>query len=47
MMYNFVLTDGVAVMGVGGAVIFSAVIFAIAVALYLYARRLARTGVLR
>lgn len=45
-MYNFVLTDGVAVMGVGGA-IFSAVIFAIAVALYLYARRLARTGVLR
>lgn len=45
-IYNFVLTDGVAVMGVGGA-IFSAVIFAIAVALYLYARRLARAGVLR
>lgn len=45
-IYNFVLTNGVAVMGMGGA-IFSAVIFAIAVALYLYARRLARAGVLR
>jgi len=45
-IYNFVLTNGVEVMGMGGA-IFSAVIFAIAVALYLYARRLARTGVLR
>lgn len=45
-IYNFVLTSGVEVMGTGGA-IFSAVIFAIAVALYLYARRLARAGVLR
>lgn len=45
-IYNFVLTDGLGVMGIGGA-IFSAVIFAIAVALYLYARRLARAGVLR
>ncbi len=42
-VYNFVLTDGVAVMGAGGAV-FSAVIFGIAVALYVYARRLVRTG---
>lgn len=45
-IYNFGLTNGVEVMGTFGLV-FSAVIFAIAVALFLYARHLARVGVLR
>jgi hypothetical protein len=45
-IYNFGFTDGVAIMGTGAAV-FSAVIFAIAVALFLYARRLVGSGVLR
>jgi hypothetical protein len=44
-IYNFVLSDGVRIMG-SGAVAFSAVIFVIAVALYLYARSQARRGVL-
>jgi len=45
-IYNFALTNGADVMGAFG-VIFSVVIFAIAVALFLYARHLARVGVLR
>lgn len=45
--YNFVLTNGVAVMGGPGGLIFSGVIFVVAVALLVYARRLARAGVLR
>jgi hypothetical protein len=44
-VYNFGLSDGVRIMG-SGAAAFSAVIFVIAVALYLYARSLARRGVL-
>jgi hypothetical protein len=46
-VYNYVLTDGLAVMGEGGALAFSALIVAIGFALLLYARRLARIGVLR
>jgi hypothetical protein len=42
--YNFVLTKGFEIMGGAGGLIFSAVIFGIAVALLLYARRLARVG---
>lgn len=45
-IYNFGLTSGADVMGTFG-VIFSVVIFAIAVALFLYARHLASLGVLR
>lgn len=44
--YNFVLTDGTDIMGTGGA-IFSAVIWVIAIALFLYARAMTRLGVLR
>ena len=44
---NFVLTDGLAVMGGVEGVILSAVIFVIAVALLIYARRLARRGLPR
>jgi hypothetical protein len=45
-IHNFLLTDGLAVMGSGGA-IFTAVIWAIAFGLYFYARAMARRGVLR
>jgi hypothetical protein len=45
--YNFVLTNGLAVMGGVGGLVFSAVIVVIAVALLIYARTLARNGVLR
>ncbi len=45
-IYNFGLTNGMEIMGTGAA-IFSAVIFAIAVGLWYYARHLARRGVLR
>lgn len=45
-IYNFGLTNGAEIMGTGAA-IFSAVIFAIAVGLWLYARYVARIGVLR
>lgn len=45
--YNFVLTDGLAIMGGAGGLVFSAVIFVVAVALLVYARSLARSGVLR
>jgi hypothetical protein len=44
--YNFVLTDGMAMMGAGGAV-FTAVIWLIAISLYFYARAMAKRGVLR
>lgn len=44
-IHNFVLTDGMEKMG-GGAAAFSAVIFLVALGLYLYARHLARRGVL-
>lgn len=45
--HNFVLTDGVAVMGGVGSLAFPAVIVAVGVALPAYARGLARRGVLR
>ena len=45
--HNFVLTNGIAIMGGTGGLVLSAVIFAIAVALLVYARSLARAGVLR
>jgi hypothetical protein len=46
-VYNYLLTDGLAVMGEGGGLAFSALIVVIGVALLVYARRLARIGVLR
>jgi hypothetical protein len=45
-LYSYVLTDGLAMMGTGGA-IFTAVIWLIAFSLYFYARAMARRGVLR
>jgi hypothetical protein len=45
-LYNFVLTDGAAMMG-SGAAAFSAVIWAIALFLFFYARAMAGRGVLR
>lgn len=45
--YSFVLTNGLAVMGGVGGVLFSAVILVIAVALLIYSRSLVRSGVLR
>jgi hypothetical protein len=44
-LYNFVLSDGLALMG-AGAVTFTAVIWAIAFFLFFYSRRLAKQGVL-
>lgn len=44
-IYNFVLTDGAALMG-AGAMIFSAVIWVIALALFFYARTMAKRRVL-
>ncbi len=46
-LYQFVLSSGLAVMGTAAGLIFSAVIFVIAVALLLYAWSLSRHGVLR
>jgi hypothetical protein len=45
-VYNFVLSDGMAVMG-SGAALFSVVIWVIALVLFFYARALARRGVLK
>jgi len=45
-LYNFGLSDGLAIMG-RGAAMFSAVIFVVAVALLMYSSALARRGVLR
>jgi hypothetical protein len=45
-IHNFVLTDGLEVMGGAGAVAFSAVIFVVALFLYLYARAMRGRGVL-
>jgi hypothetical protein len=45
-VYNFVLSEGMAVMG-SGAAIFTAVIWIIALALFLYARAMAGRGTLR
>jgi len=45
-VYNFVLSDGIAIMGAGAA-IFSAVIWFIALFLFFYARAMTQRGVLR
>jgi hypothetical protein len=45
--HNFVLTDGIAVMGGAEGLVFAAVIVVVGVALLAYARSLARKGVLR
>ena len=45
-LYSYVLTDGMALVGTGGA-IFTAVIWLIAFGLYFYARAMTRHGVLR
>jgi hypothetical protein len=45
--HNYVLTDGFAIMGGVGALIFTAVIVAVGAALLLYARGLASRGLLR
>jgi len=45
-LYNFVLTDGLAVMG-SEAAIFTSVIWLIALLLFFYARSMAKRGVLR
>jgi len=45
-IYNFVLTDGLSMIGTGG-MIFTAVIWLIALCLFFYARAMARRGVLR
>ena len=44
-IHNFLLTNGMEVMGAGGAA-FSVVIFAVALGLWLYARKMAEKGVL-
>jgi hypothetical protein len=47
-IYNFVLTDGAAMMGDGATVwILTLLVWAITIALFVYARWLTRTGVLR
>ena len=45
-IYSYALTDGLALMGTGGA-IFTGVIWLIAFSLFFYARAMARCGVLR
>ena len=45
-LYSYVLTDGMALVGTGGA-IFTAVIWLMAFSLYFYARAMTRRGVLR
>ena len=45
-LYNFVLTNGMTIMGAGGA-IFTAVIWVIALSLFFYARAMSARGVLR
>jgi len=44
-LYNFVLTDGAAMMG-SGAMAFTAVIWFIAISLFIYSRKMAERGVL-
>ena len=45
-LYNFVLSDGLAMMGAGAAA-FTAVIWAIALFLFFYSRAMSQRGVLR
>jgi hypothetical protein len=44
---NFVLSNGIAVMGGAGALVFPAVILMVGIALLVYSRSLARKGILR
>lgn len=46
-IHNFVLSDGLHVMGGVGVIIFSAIIFVIALLLVIYAKAMRRRGVLR
>ena len=46
-VHNYVLTDGLRIMGGGAPVVFTAVIVVVAVLLLVYARRQAARGVLR
>ena len=46
-IYNFVLSDGMKVMGGAGAVIFSCLIFVVGFLVWYYARAMRRRGVLR
>jgi hypothetical protein len=46
-LYNYVLSNGLEVMGGAGAVVFAAVIFVIGLLLWLYARAMCQRGVLR
>jgi hypothetical protein len=45
--YNYIITNGLKVMGGPGVIIFTAVIVIVGVLLYVYARNMARRGVLR
>ncbi len=45
--HNFVLSDGLEVMGDGGSLVFTGAIFVIAVVLYLYAKAVAVRGILK
>lgn len=45
--YTLLMTDGAAIMGGTGIIVFSVVIWCVTIALYLYARRMATRGVLR
>ena len=47
MIHNFLLSNGLEVMGDPTSLIFSAAIFVISLALYLFARRMTRAGILR
>jgi len=46
-IYTMVLTDGTAIMGGPSVMIFSIVLWLITIGLYVYARAMARKGVLR
>jgi hypothetical protein len=45
-IYNFLLSDGLEIMGGTGPLVFTALIFLVALGLWLYARAMARSGVL-
>ncbi|RPI12845.1 MAG: hypothetical protein EHM60_10655 [Lysobacterales bacterium] len=45
-IHNFLLSDGMRIMGGPGVLVFSAMIFLVALGLYLYSRSLANRGVL-
>ena len=45
-VYNFLLSDGLEIMGGTGPLLFTALVFIVALGLWLYARAMARRGVL-